>query len=126
MRIGRRAADGVPRRGVMDDERLERLREICLALPEATAATDVHTAFRVRDKTFVWYLVKHHGDGRVAINCKAPPGEQALRVASDPERFFVPPYLGHRGWIGLRLGVEPVDWDEVTEVVEESYRMTAP
>jgi predicted DNA-binding protein (MmcQ/YjbR family) len=110
----------------MDDERLERIREICLALPEATAATDVHTAFRVRDKTFVWYLVNHHGDGRVAINCKAPPGEQALRVGSDPERFFVPPYLGPRGWIGLRLDVGPVDWDEVAEVVEESYRMTAP
>ena len=104
---------------------LERLSAICLALPEATEKRDGHCCFRVRGKTFAWFLNNHHGDGRIALNCKAPPGEQAVLVASDPERFFVPPYVGPSGWIGVRLEGE-VDWDEVAELVEESYRMTAP
>ena len=65
------------------------------------------------------------GDGRVSMWCKAPPGAQVVLVGSDPERFFVPPYVGHRGWVGVRLDIE-IDWDEVAGIVEESYRMTAP
>jgi hypothetical protein len=65
------------------------------------------------------------GDGRVSLWCKAPPGAQGVLVASDPQRFFVPPYVGHRGWVGVRLDVE-TDWDDIADIVEESYRMTAP
>ena len=113
----------------MADERLQRLRKICLALPEAAeepGRASVVSIFKVREKAFIWHLNNHHGDGRIAIWCKAPPGEQAVLVASDPKRFFVPPYVGPKGWIGVRLDVGEVDWSEVAEIVEESYRMTAP
>jgi predicted DNA-binding protein (MmcQ/YjbR family) len=81
-----------------------------------------HTApsFRVRDKLFVMT-----GEDRTYITCKAPPGVQQMLVASDPRRFFVPAYVGSKGWIGVRLDGRP-DWDEIAEIVEESYRMTAP
>jgi len=67
----------------------------------------------------------HHDDRRLAIWCSAPKGIQAEVVESDPDRFFVPPYVGHRGWIGLRLDVAP-DWAEVAAVVEDAYRNVAP
>jgi hypothetical protein len=79
----------------------------------------------VRGKTFAMFLDNHHGDGRVALWCKAPPGAQAEIVAADPRRFFVPPYVGPRGWIGARLDLDP-DWGAVAACVEDSYRMTAP
>ncbi len=100
-----------------------RLREICLALPEATEKeTWDDPTFRVRDKIFAMYKV---GDGRMSVWCKAPAGAQGVLVGSDPRRFFVPPYVGHIGWVGVRLDVE-IDWDDVADLVEESYRMTAP
>ncbi len=102
---------------------LDRLREICLALPDAAEKEAWgDPTFRVRDKIFAMLKV---GDGRISIWCKAPPGAQAILVGSDPERFFVPPYVGHNGWIGVRLDVE-IDWDDLADLVEESYRMTAP
>lgn len=105
---------------------LGRLRTICLALPEATEKEAWgEPTFRVRDKLFAMYTNNHHGDGRVAVWCKAPPGVQEILVGADPERFFVPPYVGHKGWIGVRLDVK-VDWQEVAEIVQDSYRMTAP
>jgi hypothetical protein len=66
----------------------------------------------------------HHGDGRLALWCHAPEGAQAALVAEEPERFFVPAYVGHRGWIGVRLDVDP-DWDEIAGIVEDAYRMVA-
>jgi hypothetical protein len=104
-------------------EALERLRAICLALPEAIEQeTWGDPTFRVRGKIFA---MEKRGDGRVSVWCKAPRGAQDVLVGSDPERFFVPPYVGHRGWIGVRLD-GAVRWDEVAELMEESYRMTAP
>jgi len=81
----------------------------------------------VRDKIFA---MAKQGDGRLSLWAKAPPGAQEHLVAADPERFFVPPYVGHKGWIGMRLdagknGRGP-DWNEVAEVVRRSYRLTAP
>ena len=105
---------------------LPRLRAICLAFPETTEkeAWGAPT-FRVRDKLFVMFVDNHHGDGRVAMWCKAPPDVQGMLVEADPRRFFVPPYVGHKGWIGVRLDLD-VDWDEVADIVEDGYRMTAP
>jgi hypothetical protein len=106
---------------------LAKLREICLALP-ATSERLSHGAptFFVREKrAFLMVLTNHHGDGRFAIWCAAPDGMQKMLVEADPERFFVPPYVGHRGWVGVLLDVE-LDWDEVEGLVDESYRMTAP
>ena len=105
----------------------DRLREICGTLPEITERVS-HGAvtFFVRGKRTLCYLTDdHHGDGRLALGCPAAPGVQDEVIGSDPERFFRPPYVGHRGWIGLRLDIAP-DWDEVATVVQEAYRCVAP
>ena len=107
-------------------EALSRLRSICLALPEVTEGENhSRPCFEVRGKTFTMFMDNHHGDGRLAIWCKAPPGVQAMLVESDPTRFFVPPYVGPRGWVGARLDVN-VDWSLIAACVEESYRLIAP
>jgi hypothetical protein len=114
--------------GAPDAGPLGRLRAICLALPEAAERDDwgEHRAFHVRGKTFAWFLNNHHGDGRVALNCKAPPGAQEILVGADPARFFAPPYVGHHGWLGVRLDLPATDWEEIAAIVTDSYRMTAP
>src|SRR3990172_9553602 len=105
---------------------LERLREICLALPEATEKIAWgEPTFRVRNKIFAQCDNDHHGSGHFAVWCKAEPGAQEILVGADPERFFVPPYVGHKGWIGIRLDVD-IDWGVVAGLLEEGYRMTAP
>ena len=102
---------------------LGRLRGICLALPETVEKeTWAAPTFRVRDKIFA---MVHAWDGRTGVWCKAPPGAQTILVMAAPERFFRPPYLGHKGWIGFWLDGAP-DWDEVTDLIGRSYRMTAP
>ena len=106
---------------------LDRVRQLCLALPETTERLS-HGAptFFVRDKkTFVTFVDNHHGDGRLAIWCHAPLGMQEMLVEQNPERFFVPPYVGHRGWVGVRLE-RNADWDEVADLIEDAYRMVAP
>jgi hypothetical protein len=85
-----------------------------------------HVAFLVREKTFAYFTDDHHGDGRLALICRAGPGDQQALVASDTDRFFVPPYLGHRGWVGLRLDRTRVDWTEVRELMIDAYRLAAP
>jgi hypothetical protein len=71
------------------------------------------------------FLTNHHGDGRLAIWCAAAPGMQAMLVEADPERFFVPPYVGHRGWLGFRLD-RKLDWDELAGIAEDAYVEVAP
>ena len=71
------------------------------------------------------FMDDHHGDGRLALWCAAPPGVQATLVREEPARFFVPPYVGTRGWLGVRLDVD-VDWEEVTGIVGDAYRAVAP
>ncbi len=103
---------------------LTRLRRICLALPGAAESLNHgRPCFTVKEKTFVMFMDNHHGDGRIALWCKAPPGDQADMVETDPSRFFVPPYVGPRGWVGVRLD-GGVDWKLVTDIVEEAHRMT--
>ena len=105
---------------------LQRLRKICLALPEAVERPfGKHVTFQIRGKNFVMHLDNHHGDGRLAVWCKAAPGEQQLLVDLDPERFFVPPYVGPSGWIGVRLD-RRIDWPVLTRLVTDSYRLIAP
>ncbi len=112
----------------MDRERtLERLREICLGLPETSERLS-HGApsFFVRGKhVFLMVLTDHHGDERFAIWCPAPDGMQGMLVEADPERFFVPPYVGHRGWLGVRLD-RGLDWNELAGIVEDAYVEVAP
>jgi predicted DNA-binding protein (MmcQ/YjbR family) len=109
------------------DAILARIREICLGLPETSERLS-HGAptFFVRAKrAFVMVLSNHHGDGRFAIWCAAPAGMQKLLVDCDQERFFVPPYVGHRGWLGVRLD-RRLDWDELAGIVEDAYGEVAP
>ena len=102
---------------------IHRLRAICLALPEAAEkAAWGDPTFRVRDKIFA---MEKRGDGRVSLWCAAEPGSQQLLVGADPVRFFVPPYVGHKGWVGMRLDRRP-NWAEVAVVVRRSYRRIAP
>jgi hypothetical protein len=112
----------------MDRERtLERLREICLGLPETSERLSHGApAFFVRGKhVFLMVLTDHHGDERFAIWCPAPDGMQGMLVEADPERFFVPPYVGHRGWLGVRLD-RGLDWNELAGIVEDAYAEVAP
>lgn len=108
----------------MPDDGLDALRAVAMALPEATEDHEGvgSPAYKVRGKIFA---MRHPMDGRPSMWCKAPPGVQDALVGSEPERFFVPPYVGHHGWIGLWLDGE-IDRDELADLVEESYRMTAP
>jgi phosphoribosylglycinamide formyltransferase-1 len=102
------------------------VRAIAMALPQAMAREQQHIKFEVRGKSFAYYLEDHHGDGRLAINVKAAPGQQQALIAAYPQRFFMPAYLGPKGWLGLYLDTGEIDWDEVTELISASYRMIAP
>ena len=105
------------------DALIARLRAICLALPEAVETGGVgNPSFKVRDKIFA---MQHPMDNRPSMWCKAPKGTQSILVNSDPALFFIPPYVGHHGWIGIWLDVDQ-DWDFVAHLVEDGYRMTAP
>jgi predicted DNA-binding protein (MmcQ/YjbR family) len=107
----------------MTDEGLAELRAICLAFPEAEETGGVgNPSFKVRAKIFA---MRHEMEGRSSMWCKAPPGFQAELVRTRPEVYFVPPYVGHNGWIGVWLDV-PLDWDEIADHIDDSYRMTAP
>lgn len=106
-----------------DPDLVHWLRSVCLAFPEATEKPfggHVSPAFRVRDKLFLTI-----GEDGASLTCKAPPGVQQVLVASDPTRFFVPPYVGSKGWVGVRLGAD-ADREELAELAEESYRLVAP
>jgi hypothetical protein len=104
---------------------LSRLRALCLALPEATEKISHGEPTWFVRKVFVSFANRHHDD-RVAFWCPAGPGVQEALVSSDPRRFFHPPYVGVRGWVGVYLDVPDVDWDEVAELVVDAYRTVAP
>ena len=103
------------------------VREICLALPE-TSERPSHgepTFFVGGKRSFASVWDSHHGDGRFALICAAPAGLQASLVDADPERFFVPAYVGHRGWLGVRLD-RSFDRDEIAGILEDAYAEVAP
>lgn len=106
----------------------ERMTGIALTLPEAEASsrTGQHVAYTVRGKKFAYFLNDHHGDGRISMTCKAPPGEQGRLVASDSTRYFVPSYMGRHGWVGLYLDRGRVDWGEVERLLVDAYLLMAP
>jgi hypothetical protein len=109
----------------MTSDPVERLRAICLALPGATERVSHGEPSFIAGRQFVAVDDHHHGAAHLSFWCPAPPGGQAELIAADPERYFRPPYVGHRGWVGVRIDNEP-DWDEVAEVVHDAYRQVAP
>jgi len=116
-----------PAKRPAEDRRLVRLTKICLALPEATRRLSGHHAgFTVRKKTFAYYLNNHHGDGIIAVTGKVLPGDNKALIAAQPDRFYMPAYIGPKGWVALRLDLGAVDWDEVAELVTTSYKLVAP
>ena len=106
---------------------LAELSAICLSLPE-TARRDMngHADFRVRGKVYAYFLNNHHGDEIVSVCCKSELGENVDRASREPNRFYLPAYIGPRGWFGLRLDRGAIDWSEVRNLVELSYALAAP
>jgi hypothetical protein len=109
------------------DAALTRVRKLCLSLPDATERISHGTpTFFIGDKrSFLTFLDNHHGDGRLAVWCAAPPDAQAMLVDSDPEVFFVPAYVGHLGWVGVRLDRD-APWPMIARVIEDAYHCRAP
>ncbi|HYL57421.1 MAG TPA: MmcQ/YjbR family DNA-binding protein [Candidatus Acidoferrales bacterium] len=104
---------------------IKRLREICLALPGATEKEAWgECTFRAGGKMFAMTDNNHHDSGHVAVWVKSPAMVQEILVHSDPKRFFVPPYVGHNGWVGVRLDVK-VDWEQLAGILADGHRMTA-
>lgn len=113
------------------DDPVATLRALCLALPETTErASHGEPAFFIRDrKQFAVVDTYHHGAEHLAFWCPAPLGTQEALIGADPDRFFRPPYVGHRGWVGVRLeaaGLPAPDWSEIDEIVRSAYRQVAP
>ena len=103
---------------------LERVRRICLALPDANErASHGSPTFFIRDKrSFVMYADDHHGDGRLALWCASSSDVQQMLATSRPDQFFVPPYVGHLGWIGVRLDHD-LSWDEIEGVIKDAHQV---
>jgi hypothetical protein len=109
-----------------EDERLTRFSKICLGFPQAEREMmGLHAGFKVKKKTFAYFVNDHHGDGIVGVWCKVLPGDNASLIEADPERFYMPGYVGPRGWVGLRMDVGRVNWSEVEELAKGSYQLVA-
>ncbi|MET0661345.1 MAG: MmcQ/YjbR family DNA-binding protein [Steroidobacteraceae bacterium] len=102
------------------------VRELCLSFPEAEeVAAHGMSNFRVRGKIFAVYALNHHGDGRIALWLNAPAGAQSAHLRGAPRHFFVPPYVGPRGWLGVVLD-RGLAWQRIAELVREAYEKVAP
>ena len=109
------------------DDILARLTELALGLPKAEhTLCGSHAQYTVSKKTFAYFLNDHHGDGIVAVTCKVLPGENKALAESQPRRFYLPAYIGPRGWVALRLDRGKIDWDEVRDLLLASYILVAP
>jgi len=110
-----------------DRDRLEKLAKICMALQGASKeAMHGHVAFKVGKKTFAYYLNDHHGDGIVSVCCKVLAGDNERLIDGNPRKFYMPAYIGPRGWVALRVDRATVDWSEVQELLRGSYEQMAP
>ena len=112
------------------DATMRRLTSVCLALPEAISdeSHPPHRAFLVAKKNFAWYVENEHGDGRVGLIVRAAPGVNEQLVRADSQRFGLPKYVARHGWVTYYLDLprRPIDWTEVEDLVEDSYRIQAP
>jgi hypothetical protein len=112
------------------DQRRKRLVRISQLLPEVTVQPlghdREHLVLQIGKKKLAYYQFDHHGDGMISLVCKSNLNEQRRLVQSDPELFFVPAYVGSRGWIGMRLDLDEVDWETATELLKRGYQEIAP
>ena len=105
---------------------VERLRRVCLSLPETWEKLAWgEPTFRVKERMFAQVDNNHHQSGHIAVWCPCPPGAREVLMANRPGQYFVPPYVGHKGWVGVRLDGD-CDWDGVAMVIEDAWRMVAP
>ncbi len=108
----------------MGDEVIKKIRKVCLSFPETAEKLSWGApTFRVRDRMFAMYLNNHHQDGRVAVWCNAPLHVQEMAVQDDPKNFFVPPYVGKSGWVGMRLDLG-ISWKRASAMLDQAYRWT--
>jgi predicted DNA-binding protein (MmcQ/YjbR family) len=113
--------------GAREDFRLKRISALCAALAEVTRALrGDHADFRVRGRVFAYFLDNHHGDGIVSVCCRSELGENVDRASCEPERYYLPAYLGARGWFGLRLDQGRIERREVENILELGYCLAAP
>jgi predicted DNA-binding protein (MmcQ/YjbR family) len=105
-----------------------KMREVVGALPEVTEENSAgdHYGFLVGGRKFAYYLDDHHGDGRIAFQCKMPPGEMGRLVELDPQKYFKPPYMARHGWVGVYLDTGEVDWDEIAGMASVAWSLVAP
>jgi hypothetical protein len=109
----------------MSEAQLRRVRRLCLALPETSERlSHGEPTFFVHKRVFAMFSNNHHSDGRVAVWLPAPPGAQAARIAEDPQAYFRPPYVGHRGWLGIVL--DRISDDELGAHLSLAWELTAP
>ncbi len=115
------------KKAFVKDQRLERVTKICRSLPEASfELAGKNASYQVRTKIFAYYLNDHHGDGIISVCAKVLPGDNDALIAAHPKKFYMPAYIGPRGWVALRVDIPGVDWTEVTELIRGSYRLVAP
>lgn len=107
-------------------ERRDRACDLLGGLPGSEREGEQHLAYRVHGRTFAWLLEDHHSNGRLAVNLRPVHGDPQALIAVDPQCRFVPPYLGARGWIGVWLDVEHVDWEALEALAVESWLRVAP
>lgn len=106
---------------------LDSVRAMCMGLPEVSERqSHGEPAWFVRDKKMFLTYADHHHDDRLAFWCAAPEGAQHTLTVADPDRYFVPPYVGARGWVGVYLDALPIDWAAIQEIIEDAYRAVAP
>jgi hypothetical protein len=122
-------SDGAPPHvnpSTLEPDRLERLRAICLSFPESAERVSFGDPnWTVNGKGFAAQKGNFDG-GRPSVWFKPAPGEQRMLVAADPDRFFIPPYVGGKGWLAMYLDAPAPDWDEIAELMQDSYRQMAP
>ena len=117
----------MPKSGHRRADPLRRLTELCLSFPEATVERHgSHATFRVRKKVFAYFLDDHHGDSIVAVCVKTRLGENGDLARERPSEFYLPAYIGPRGWVGFRLDGPSISWDEVASLVASSFAIVAP
>jgi predicted DNA-binding protein (MmcQ/YjbR family) len=108
-------------------ERIHRLSAACLTLPGAIRTDEGdHATFRVSGRVFAYLLNNHHGDGILGVCCKVLSGDNLRLIETNPRKFYLPPYIGSRGWVGLRLDQPAVDWGEVRELLRGSHLLAVP